>query len=175
MPVYLIRAGEHGPVKIGFSEDVTLRLTKMQADNHERLSVLRLLVGAQPEEALLHDRFANHHLHGEWYSYSRLMLGDLGLLDVERPSPAEPPAPPPMEESPAFGAKIGPYIVALRKSRGMTQETVAAAIGLHRSTLAGIEIGRYEPGKRPLIALARLFELSVDQLLAPAGRPDGAA
>lgn len=82
MAIYMIRAGGHGPVKIGFAEDVARRMTKMQADNHERLSLIRLLEGGLDEEAGLHVRFADHRLHGEWFSFTRLMLGDLALEDL---------------------------------------------------------------------------------------------
>jgi len=83
MPVYLIRAGERGPVKIGFSDDIVSRMVKMQADNHERLTILRRLKGGLLEEAMLHERFADNWLHGEWFSFTRAMLDDLGLQDVE--------------------------------------------------------------------------------------------
>lgn len=78
MPVYMIRAGEHGPVKIGHSDNIPLRMVKMQADNHERLRLVRSLVGGEEVECELHGKFAHHHLHGEWFSFSRKMLGDLG-------------------------------------------------------------------------------------------------
>lgn len=82
MPVYMVRAGEHGPVKIGFSDNVALRLVKMQADNHERLTILRIFAGGPTEEALFHERFADQHLHGEWHSFTKAMLGDLGLVEL---------------------------------------------------------------------------------------------
>ena len=82
MPVYMVRAGEHGPVKIGFADRMEGRLVKMQADNHERLVVLRLFVGGRDEEALLHQRFSELHLHGEWHSFSKAMLGDVGLTEL---------------------------------------------------------------------------------------------
>lgn len=82
MPVYMVRAGEHGPVKIGFSTDVAGRLEKMQIDNHERLFVLRIFEGGQFEEALLHQRFADSWLHGEWHAFSKAMLGDVGLVEL---------------------------------------------------------------------------------------------
>ncbi len=82
MPVYLIRAGNKGPVKIGYSDDVAVRLSKIQADNHERLTILRLLEGGVPEEAMLHAKFADDWLHGEWFTFSKAMLGDLGLQEA---------------------------------------------------------------------------------------------
>jgi meiotically up-regulated gene 157 (Mug157) protein len=87
MPVYLIRAGDHGPVKIGWSDNVALRLVKMQADNHERLTVLRLFAGGLAEEEMLHERFADNWLHGEWFAFSKAMLGDLRLERIGAPTP----------------------------------------------------------------------------------------
>jgi hypothetical protein len=82
MPVYMIRAGQHGPVKIGYSDDVASRLLKMQADNHERLTILRLFEGGVIEEAMLHEWFADNWLHGDWFGFSKAMLDDLGLQEV---------------------------------------------------------------------------------------------
>ena len=82
MPVYMVQAGEHGPVKIGFSADVALRLVKMQADNHQRLTVLRIFQGAVAEEAALHTLFADNRLHGEWFSFTKAMMGDVGLMEI---------------------------------------------------------------------------------------------
>ena len=81
MPVYMIRAGEHGPVKIGWSENVVGRLSKMRTDNHETLTVLRIFEGGPEEERQLHSRFADLHLHGGWHSFSLAMLGDVGLVE----------------------------------------------------------------------------------------------
>jgi len=82
MPVYMIRAGEHGPVKIGHATDVAGRLYDLQSGNHERLTVLRVFDGGAAEEARLHERFADLHLHGEWHSFSKAMLGDVGLVEL---------------------------------------------------------------------------------------------
>lgn len=83
MPVYMIRAGESGPVKIGHSTDPQARLAALQTAHFERLRIIRLLVGGEAEEAALHLRFADQHLRGEWHSFSRLMLGDVGIPDFE--------------------------------------------------------------------------------------------
>ena len=88
MPVYLIRAGEHGPVKIGFATSVRQRFAKMQTDNHEKLSVLRVLDGEKDVEAQLHSRFHALHRRGDWFEFSPDMTGDLGLPDfIPKPKP----------------------------------------------------------------------------------------
>ena len=82
MAVYLIRAGLSGSVKIGFSKNVLSRLGKMQSDNYEKLQIIRILVGGKAEENKLHVLFYQNRLHGEWFSFHPLMLGDLGIPDV---------------------------------------------------------------------------------------------
>lgn len=78
MPVYMVRAGENGPVKIGFTRnDMAERLAALQANNHERLTILRTFAGGRMEELRLHRRFAQHHIHGEWFAFTEDMLGDL--------------------------------------------------------------------------------------------------
>lgn len=81
MPVYLIRAGETGPVKIGHGKDVLRRLANLQIGSSEKLTLLRVLVGGADEEAALHHRFRHLHARGEWFSFTPDMLGDLGLVD----------------------------------------------------------------------------------------------
>ena len=88
MPIYMIRAGRKGLVKIGYSEDIVARMVKMQADNHERLILLRKFEGGKAEEALLHQRFADSSQHGEWFSFTKAMLGDVGLAEI-KPSVTE--------------------------------------------------------------------------------------
>lgn len=83
MTVYFIRAGKNGPVKIGHcAGDVERRLMELQVAHWETLRVIRKFEGGAAEEAALHLRFADLHLRGEWFSFSRAMLGDLGLCDV---------------------------------------------------------------------------------------------
>jgi transcriptional regulator with XRE-family HTH domain len=53
----------------------------------------------------------------------------------------------------------------LRKRRGRTQDDVAAALNLKRSTLSGYENGVAQPGIEVLVAFSRYFNLSVDTLL----------
>ena len=85
MTVYLIQADENGPVKIGSTENIAGRLSKMQSDNCCPLKVLRLLDGGKHEEEILQARFARQWLRGEWFTFSPDMLGDLGLSEVAAP------------------------------------------------------------------------------------------
>ncbi len=87
MPVYMIRQGERGPVKIGTAKDVARRLGTMQSGNHERLILLRMFEGGVAEERLLHKAFADHRITGEWFSWTQTMLGDVGLSEIATQPP----------------------------------------------------------------------------------------
>ncbi|MBN2633628.1 MAG: LexA family transcriptional regulator [Bacteroidales bacterium] len=53
----------------------------------------------------------------------------------------------------------------LRKRRGRTQDDVAVALNLKRSTLSGYENGVAEPGIEILVSFAKYYYMSVDTLL----------
>ncbi len=63
---------------------------------------------------------------------------------------------------------LGARLQAARKARGLTQEEVAARLGVARTTVTAIEKGqrRVRPGE--LITLAGLFDRSIDELVARA-------
>ena len=88
MPVYMIQAGQNGPVKIGYAEDVAKRLHNLQLGNHEKLKVLRLFKGGAAEETRLHERFADNHLRGEWHHFCQAMMGDVELIEIAADKPA---------------------------------------------------------------------------------------
>ena len=92
MPVYMIRAGDTGPVKIGHSNDPVGRLVGFQVVHYEKLRIIRLFEGGEAEEAQLHVRFADLYIRGDWHAFSRLMLGDVGLVEIgiEQKQPAAP-------------------------------------------------------------------------------------
>lgn len=54
----------------------------------------------------------------------------------------------------------------LREKNGMTQEYVARFLNVSRSTVAGYETKQRQPSYEKLLALARLFHVTVDYLLS---------
>jgi transcriptional regulator with XRE-family HTH domain len=69
---------------------------------------------------------------------------------------------------------IGRRVRELRKAEGLTQEERAAAIGVTRSTIAGIETGGDRGGIETMIAIADHYKVPMDWLLgrpAPSGSP----
>lgn len=60
---------------------------------------------------------------------------------------------------------FGQNIKLLRKRRSRTQDDIALALNMKRSTLSGYENGVAEPGIEALLTLAKYFKISVDTLL----------
>ncbi|MBR3258252.1 MAG: helix-turn-helix domain-containing protein [Eggerthellaceae bacterium] len=56
-------------------------------------------------------------------------------------------------------------LVALRKYKGMSQEDLAAAIGVSRQTLSKYETGESVPDIERTQAIARVFGTSIDELV----------
>jgi transcriptional regulator with XRE-family HTH domain len=68
---------------------------------------------------------------------------------------------------------IGKRIAALRRQAGMTQDALAAEIGVARPTLAGIERGLDRAGIVSTIAIADYFKVPMDWLLGRSVPPGG--
>lgn len=67
--VYFVQDEEDGPIKIGVSTVRAFqeRLHALQIGNPRRLHVRRLVLGSHGLERLLHKRYAEHKIHGEWF------------------------------------------------------------------------------------------------------------
>lgn len=61
--------------------------------------------------------------------------------------------------------KIGPRLKELREERGFTQERLAEALGISKSTIGMYETGKREPGYETLGAIARFFQTDMNYLL----------
>jgi hypothetical protein len=67
MWVYFVQQGAEGPIKIGFSSNILLRMERLQTANSEELRLLLRLPGSQVEEHGLHRKFLLSRIRGEWY------------------------------------------------------------------------------------------------------------
>ncbi len=84
MAVYILRLGERGPVvKIGTAKNVAKRIAGLQTASHERLVLLREFEGGRAEEHQLHRLFADHRISREFFTFSKAMLRDVGLVEVK--------------------------------------------------------------------------------------------
>lgn len=74
MPVYFIRAGAEGLVKIGHAHDPEKRRRDLQTGSAEPLKIIRVIEGGHKIEAWLQQHFAALRQRGEWFTYSDEML-----------------------------------------------------------------------------------------------------
>ena len=59
---------------------------------------------------------------------------------------------------------LGLRIRTLRKARKMTQQQLAAALGVSRQTIISLEGGRYNPSLLLAHAIARLFGAQIEEI-----------
>jgi putative transcriptional regulator len=59
------------------------------------------------------------------------------------------------------------FIREQRGQAGLTQADLAAALGVSRQTVISIESGRYMPSLPLAFRIAKLFEVSLEQLFEP--------
>ena len=129
MPVYMIRAGEHGPVKIGWSANLTTRLASLQAANAEELRIIRKLDMGHGVEQWFHRHFADCCIRGEWFRFAPEMLtiepgdyADLAFLGRE------------------FWKRRDALIGLLNDRTDLTYQEIAAQLGIP-STIIGNWVG----------------------------------
>lgn len=85
--VYLIQAGDNGPIRLGTTTDRGLRrhIAALQKGNAEQLAVLDLFDGDERLERRLHVTFTDQHVRGDWYSPDILfhIPDDVVRVDVD--------------------------------------------------------------------------------------------
>lgn len=74
MAVYFIRAGEDGPVKIGYAGEPKRRMRSLQSGNWIRLHLIRELPGDLATERFFHELYADRRRAFEWYEFCPSML-----------------------------------------------------------------------------------------------------
>lgn len=81
--VYFIRCEDR--VKIGYSEDPTRRLTKINADAPFPCELLGWVAADDYPERELHERFADARLHSEWFAAVPEILAFIEAASVAGP------------------------------------------------------------------------------------------
>ena len=82
--IYILQNENGGPIKIGQTDDVTARIAQLQTGNPYRL-ILRRYCPEMPcgTEAMLHRKYAQFNLHGEWFDESITPYVMCDLSDIE--------------------------------------------------------------------------------------------
>jgi hypothetical protein len=100
MAVYFIRAGENGPIKIGFTNSIQSRLSKIATDCPPPVELIGFIERAPIEaERALHRRFAAHRIDREWFKPAPELLGF-----------AREHAPIPKDDGPKWDTPLGRWI-----------------------------------------------------------------
>lgn len=61
--------------------------------------------------------------------------------------------------------RFGEKLRTLRKRAGLSYRQLAAQVGTSHSHLAGLEAGSHQPSAELILKLARLFQVTTDQLM----------
>lgn len=72
-----------------------------------------------------------------------------------------------MDEPDHVPAHLARNLISLRHARTLTQETLAKAAGVPRSTIANLESGEGNPSLTVLVKVANALGAPIDELLAP--------
>lgn len=70
--IYFVTDGE--AIKIGFAGNVRKRIANLQISHHFPLFLLGSIPATRHEESVIHRRFVQHRLRGEWFKIHRDIL-----------------------------------------------------------------------------------------------------
>lgn len=80
--IYFIQA-ENGLIKIGFSKNVTSRLSNMQVRSPLKLTLLSTIKGTVVMEKELHYKFSKFREHGEWFKPTQDIINFIANPNIE--------------------------------------------------------------------------------------------
>lgn len=88
--VYFVRAGdEGGPIKIGYTTNLTSRMNAISTHNPQDLLVLAVQRATPTLERMLHSKFARDNIRGEWFHSSQALLDYIAQIGPYEAPPAE--------------------------------------------------------------------------------------
>ena len=174
MPVYAIRCGERGPIKLGVAGNPQGRLIELQVAHFETLVLLRAWEGGEAEEAELHRQFFHARIRGEWHQLRENELDAITLPLVWKPEPpvepvkAEPVKPEPIKIDLPPPVDVAGIVESRRLELGLSRLAVARRAGLNETYVRDLVVGRSTNQKTiHLRALAAALELSPEVLTNP--------
>ena len=85
--IYFIEAVGTDRVKIGSARNVVDEFDKLRRDAPVELKILKVIDGGRHEEKTLHERFAEHRVHFEWFELEplRSFIERLPTEELRRP------------------------------------------------------------------------------------------
>lgn len=137
--IYFLRAGNGGPIKIGYAADVEKRIAGLQTASHEPLELMGMVEGSPSYEKEIHQRLAAYRLRGEWF---RPRDEVLAAIEMIKRGELPPVLRIEMPDNPITQTKAR---VRLAIEQGHTPGSLARLAGLHRNSLYGCD----DPGWNP--------------------------
>jgi len=78
--VYFVRRASDGAVKIGFSEDIVTRIARIGLDEKCAVEMLAVTPGGVHLETMLHHRFHDDRISGEWFRESPALIAEIDRI-----------------------------------------------------------------------------------------------
>jgi hypothetical protein len=82
--IYFIRAGEDGPIKIGYADEPFRRMDALQTAHWVTLTMLHWQFGSPDDEKALLERFRRFQIRGEWFAPVPELLEHIAALRAAR-------------------------------------------------------------------------------------------
>jgi hypothetical protein len=83
--IYFIRNDRENSVKIGYSRDPWKRKSNLQVGSPERLRIVGLVAAPEAVEPILHARFWEYRLRGEWFHDNGDITADMNEMTFGEP------------------------------------------------------------------------------------------
>lgn len=159
MSIYIVRAGEDGPVKIGYAVDIDRRVAILQTASPARLHILRRSSGTRKDETIYHRAFERLRIAGEWFVFSPEMLSFEPRMFI-------PPEMPKRVLSPAASKEeCGARLLTEIKRTHRTVSHWGRTYGVLRSACEHWVKGNNWPDWRVLSIYCDEFDLSLDWIV----------
>jgi len=78
--IYYFKSGDF--IKIGFTKNVGLRLNSVRTDSPLPVTCLAVHRGSKEDEKLIHEKFKEDRVHGEWFRFSEKLKNH--IINVRR-------------------------------------------------------------------------------------------
>lgn len=79
--IYFIQQGDSGPIKIGYTNNISKRINALQSSSPEKLHLLGAIEGDKDRERVLQKFFHAHKMQGEWFKPAPMVLNYIfGLI-----------------------------------------------------------------------------------------------
>lgn len=81
--IYVIQAGDQGPIKIGFAINPKNRISQLQTANPKKLRILKIINGGSDTEREIHKRLSAYRMNGEWFQPCAEVMHYIARLGVD--------------------------------------------------------------------------------------------